>query len=74
MAIGLGILLLALGLIFALDVVTVDLDFVNDNALGTILTVARILAIGLSLFVNAQRYRRTTVLDDRRTPNEHQLP
>ena len=36
MAIGLGIVLLVLGLILALDVVTVDLSFINDGALGGI--------------------------------------
>ena len=72
MAIGLGILLLVLGLILALDVVTVDLDFINDSALGTILIIAGILAIVLSLVVNAQRSRRTTVVDDRRLPTEPQ--
>lgn len=70
MAIGLGILLLVLGLILALDVVTVDLEFINDNALGTILIIAGILAIALSLIVNAQRNRRTTVVDDRRDSAE----
>lgn len=70
MAIGLGILLLVLGLILALDVVTVDLEFINDNAMGTILIIAGILAIALSLIVNAQRNRRTTVVDDRRDSAE----
>lgn len=49
MYIGLGIVLLVLGLILALDVITVDLDFINDGALGTILIVAGALAIVLSL-------------------------
>lgn len=70
MAIGLGVLLLVLGLILALDVVTVDLNFIDDNALGMILIVAGILAIGLSLIVNAQRNRRSTVVEDRRTSSE----
>jgi hypothetical protein len=70
MAIGTGIVLLVLGLILALDVVQVDLDFVDDQALGTILIVAGVLAIVLSLIVNAQRQRHTVVedrvVDDRR--------
>ena len=60
MYIGLGIVLLVLSLILALDVITVDLDFINDGALGAILIVAGILAIVLSLIVT----RRSTVVDD----------
>src|SRR5690349_12641656 len=55
MAIGLGIVLLVLGLILALDVVQVDMDFINDGALGGILIVAGLLAIVISLIVNQQR-------------------
>lgn len=57
MYIGLGILLLVLGLILALDVITVDIDYVNDDLLGTILIVAGALAIVLSLVV-APPWRR----------------
>ena len=39
MYIGLGIVLLVLGLILAFDVITVDLDYINDGALGA--TAAR---------------------------------
>lgn len=49
MYIGLGIVLLVLGLILVFDVITIDLSFVNDSALGTILIVAGVLAIVLSL-------------------------
>jgi uncharacterized membrane protein HdeD (DUF308 family) len=70
MSIGLGIVLLVLGLILALDVVTVDLSFIDDNALGTILIVAGVLAIALSLIVNAQRNRRSTVIDERPLPED----
>lgn len=69
MYIGLGIVLLVLGLILALDVITVDLDFVDDGALGAILIVAGVLAIVLSLFY-APPWRRETVVrhvDDDRT-------
>lgn len=62
MYIGLGIVLLVLGLILAFDVITVDLDYINDGALGGILIVAGILAIVLSLVVT-DRYRRRTVVD-----------
>ena len=65
MAIGLGIVLIAAGLILLLDVVNVDLSFVNDNALGGILLAVGILAIILSLVVNQQRTRHT-VVEERR--------
>ena len=66
MYIGLGIVLLVLGLILAFDVITVDLSFIDDNALGAILIVAGILAIVLS-FIWARPGRRdqtTTVYRD----------
>ena len=66
MAIGTGIILLVAGLILATNVIEVDLNFINDNALGVILIVAGLLAIFLSLVVNAQRQRRTTVVQDDR--------
>jgi hypothetical protein len=65
MAIGLGIVLIAAGLILLLDVVTVDLSFVNDNALGGILLAVGVLAVVLSLVVNQQRTRHT-VVEERR--------
>jgi uncharacterized membrane protein HdeD (DUF308 family) len=61
MYIGLGIVLLVLGLILAFDVITVDLSFINDQALGVILIVCGILAIVLS-FLWA-RPRRTAATD-----------
>ncbi|AIY17457.1 DUF6458 family protein [Pimelobacter simplex] len=70
MYIGLGIVLLVLGLILALDVITVDLDFVNDGALGTILIVAGVLAIVLSLLYAPpwRRGPRETVVHHRDDP------
>jgi len=65
MAIGLGIVLIAAGLILLLDVVNVDLSFVNDDALGWILLGVGVLAIVLSLIVNQQRTRHT-VVEERR--------
>jgi uncharacterized membrane protein HdeD (DUF308 family) len=65
MAIGLGVVLLAAGLILLLDVITVDLSFINDNALGSVLVIAGALAIVLSLIVNQQRTRHT-VVEERR--------
>lgn len=61
MYIGLGIVLLVLGLILALNVITIDLDYINDDLLGTILIVAGALAIVLSLFY-APPWRRDTVV------------
>ena len=57
MYIGFGIVLLIAGLVLVMDVITVDLNFVDDGALGTILIVAGILAIALSLIY--ARPRRT---------------
>jgi hypothetical protein len=61
MYIGLGIVLLVAGLVLALDVITVDLNFVNDGALGAILIVAGVLAIVLSILY-APPWRRETVV------------
>ena len=66
MYIGLGIVLLVAGLILAMDVVTVDLDFINDGALGGILIAAGILAIVLSLIVNRRAVDGGTVVEERR--------
>lgn len=65
MAIGLGIVLLALGLILVLDVVNVDLSFVDDGALGWILIVVGVVAIVLSLIISQQRSRHH-VIEERR--------
>jgi predicted permease len=69
MGIGLGIVLLLVGLIFALGAVdlpaSID-DNVATNTLGWIFIVVGILAIGLSLAINAQRSRSTRVVEDRR--------
>ena len=65
MAIGLGVLLIAGGLILLLDVVTIDMSFINDSALGGVLLAVGVLAIVLSLIVNQQRSRHT-VVEERR--------
>jgi uncharacterized membrane protein HdeD (DUF308 family) len=67
MYIGLGIVLLVAGLVLALDVITVDIKYVNDDALGTILIIAGALAIVLSLVVAPPWRRDRTVhhYDDR---------
>jgi hypothetical protein len=65
MAIGFGIFLIVVGaaLVWAVEV---DIQFIDDNALGWILMVAGIAAIVLSLVINAQRNRSTMRVDERR--------
>lgn len=65
MAIGLGIVLIALGLILVLDVVNLDTSLVDTGTLGWILLVAGALAIVVSLIVNQQR-SRAHVVEERR--------
>ncbi|MEJ7706349.1 MAG: DUF6458 family protein [Nocardioidaceae bacterium] len=64
MGIGLGIVLIVLGaiLIWALDV---NLGFVDDVTLGWILLIVGVIAVALSLTVNAQRSRSTHVEERR---------
>lgn len=68
MGIGLGIILLVIGLIFAMGVVdlpaSVD-DVVATSTLGWILIIAGVLAIVLALIMNQQR-SRTTHVEERR--------
>lgn len=66
MVIGLGIVLIVAGLILVLDVVTIDTSAVDVNTLGWILLAAGVLAIVISLVVNAQRNRSTTIVEERR--------
>ena len=60
MGIGLGIVLLLVGLILALDVVdlpaSID-DDLDSNTLGWILIIVGVLAIVLALVMNTQRTR-----------------
>ena len=65
MAIGLGIVLIALGLVLVLDVVNMDTSVVDTGTLGWILLVAGALAIVVSLIVNQQR-SRAHVVEERR--------
>jgi H+/Cl- antiporter ClcA len=64
MGIGLGVILVVIGavLMWALNV---NLSFVDDNTLGLILFIVGIVAIILSLIMNAQR-RKTTHVEERR--------
>ncbi|MFX4272894.1 DUF6458 family protein [Propionibacteriaceae bacterium Y1685] len=79
MGIGLGIVLLAIGLIFGLGVIdmpsAVD-NVVDSSTLGWILAGLGVLAIILALVMNAQRSRtRTThVMDDRRVVDDRREP
>ena len=68
MAIGFGIFLIVVGaaLVWAVEI---DIQFIDDNALGWILMVAGLAAIVLSLVINAQRSRTTTRIDERRVDN-----
>ena len=68
MAIGFGIFLIVVGaaLVWAVEI---DIQFIDDNALGWILMVAGVAAILLSLVINAQRSRTTTRIDERRVDN-----
>jgi uncharacterized membrane protein HdeD (DUF308 family) len=68
MGIGLGVVLVLLGLILVAGVINVDLSFVDDSALGWILLVVGVLAIGLALYLNQQR-SRTTHVEERRFDN-----
>lgn len=53
MWIGLGVVLLVLGAVFAFDVVTVDIPGIAENTLGWILIAAGLLAIILSFAMRA---------------------
>lgn len=69
MGIGLGIVLLLVGLIFALGVVDLPASIdvaIATTTLGWIFIVVGILAIVLSLAMNAQRSRSTRVVEERR--------
>jgi uncharacterized membrane protein HdeD (DUF308 family) len=67
MGIGLGIVLIVIGAIF-LWALNVNVPWISDNALGVILIVVGAVSVILSLVINQQRTRRTTVVDDRRDP------
>ncbi len=66
MGVGVGIVLLAAGLILVLDVVNVGTTFVDEGALGWILVIVGVLAIVIALIMSQQRSKVTHV-DERRT-------
>lgn len=57
MGIGLGIVLIVVGLVLALNVLSFDIGFVRDDALGWILVLVGVVAVVLPLIMNAQRSR-----------------
>jgi uncharacterized membrane protein HdeD (DUF308 family) len=80
MTIGLGILLIVVGLVFAFDVINVDTSAVNGHALGWILVLGGVLAIVLPLLIEQMRTRRIgrTVVEERpvrsrRVVEEHRI-
>lgn len=70
MGIGLGIILIVAGaiLLWALDL---DLQFLDDDALGVILLAAGGLALVLALVMNAQRGRTKHTVEERRYPDRY---
>jgi uncharacterized membrane protein len=66
MGIGLGIVLLLAGLILVTGVVNYDINFIEDQTLGWILLIVGGLALVLSLVLNQQRTRSTSVVEERR--------
>jgi hypothetical protein len=68
MTIGIGVLLIVVGLIFALDVVHVHSSAIDGQALGWILVLGGILAIVLPLLIEQMRTTRRadrTVVEER---------
>lgn len=65
MGIGLGVVLLILGLILALDVINVGTGLIDEGPLGWILIIGGILAIILALVMNQQR-SQTRHVEERR--------
>ena len=65
MGIGLGVVLLVIGLILVMDVVQIDIGFIDDTGLGWILLIVGVLAIVLALVMNKQR-SETKHIEERR--------
>jgi uncharacterized membrane protein HdeD (DUF308 family) len=65
MGIGVGVLLIVVGAIVAFAV-DKDLDFIDSYVLGWILILGGVLAIVLGFFMQAQKNRSTTVVEERR--------
>ena len=65
MGIGVGVLLIVVGAIFAFAI-DVDLKVVDDYVLGLILMAGGVLSIILVFVMQAQRNRSTRVVEERR--------
>lgn len=65
MGLGLGVVLIVIGLLFATPVVTYDLAGVDDVMLGWILIAAGVLTLVIGLIMNQQRTRTTHVEEHR---------
>ncbi len=65
MGIGVGVLLIVVGAIFAFAI-DVDLEVVDGYVLGWILIAGGVLSIVLGFFMQAQRNRKTHVVEERR--------
>jgi uncharacterized membrane protein HdeD (DUF308 family) len=68
MGLGLGVVLIVLGLLFATPVISYDIAGVDDVMLGWILIAAGVLTLVLGLVMNHQR-SRTTHVEERRVDN-----
>jgi uncharacterized membrane protein HdeD (DUF308 family) len=68
MGLGLGVVLIVIGLLFATPVISYDLAGVDDVMLGWILIAAGVLTLVLGLVMNHQR-SRTTHVEERRVDN-----
>lgn len=74
MTIGLGILLIVVGLVFALDVIHVHTSALDGQALGWILVFGGILAIVLPLIIEQMRTTRRadrTIVEERPVRSRH---
>lgn len=69
MSIGAGIALIVLGLILLLDVITIDVPYIDESTLGVLLTLAGIACIVLSMTL-FKRGRTTRVVEERRVEDD----
>jgi hypothetical protein len=67
MGIGLGIVLTLVGLILLMQVVNVDVPWVDDHRLGVLLVIVGVVELVLVVIMNATR-RSTTVVE-----HEHEV-
>jgi hypothetical protein len=65
MGIGGGIALIVIGLIFLLNVIQVDIPYVDENTLGLIFVLGGIVAVLLSLTIWRRPRGGTTVVERR---------